>query len=480
VRTPTHSLIKSQRVIGVGVTVLTVCLTLLVARFGPITLAVILLPTLLCSPRLAVSMAVLLGIYRLPAPALHVGFGLTLGTEELAVLILAGTWLLRARRYLSGFDKRLWLLALGLSQALSDAVSIPLSLDIRRSVVDFILCVTTAIAIMGVASWSKERENLKFLCSALLGGGLLAALLAILKIHGPYGAMTLDPGTLVGNVTRITGVSGNFLASLLTVSAVIALAWLLNGRFSIYLAAIFVGLVAAIVLTFARGSYIDLIISTFFVVLLSRRGRGWSVRVMILTIALSAGAALTFSTSNPVHNRFSELTHSQTATTLNTREELWASAVRVWEHVPVTGAGAKNYNLALNRFDPGTLPTIWYTVFQYPEQQLLGLADETGALGLAMYLFSSTYLISQLVRRRHRLDLEVWLVPIVLSLSAARLISEIAGTWLSGNLFLLLIWGIALGVLWEPAHVRTLLLDRDISERQILPPAREYLAGATR
>lgn len=418
-------------------------------------------------PRLALAVVTALGVYRLPEPSLAVG-PLVLRAEEVAILLLAAVWIANWRRYLRA-PVVIWLLALGMNQVPADVVSLAATVDASRTLADTAARLAATIATVGLSQWARggSFKNGRYLANCLIVGGIVAAAIALID---PLGSGDGQVATATGTATRISGVSGNFLASLLLVSAAVLYGKLLSTRWTLRGAVATVLLLATIGMTYVRGSYFDALVVLSLVTFLSAGGHALVGRGLFWLIGLSGLSLVVLSTNNPVKDRLNQLLTDREASTLGTREALWSSAVRVWEQNPLAGVGAKNFNIGLRQYDPASLPPIFYEVFQYPEHQILGLLTETGVVGVLSYEVAAVALLVLLWRCRGlpQVPKDLWVA--VFSLMAARFISEHIGTWLSGGLFLTLILSIAVGLVHERDDV--LGVNRRLPKQRVNPAAR--------
>lgn len=429
------------------------------------------------TPTVGLTLFSVVSVYRLAEPTL-LGSALFRPTvSDANELIFAAFLCVRWSRLLRAVSGRVWLLAAATSQLLPGLLSVPTSLRLSRSLGGAVLTLAQCIIIVAVARWvGMNPRNGRLILRSILVAGVVAAVLALAHVHGPYSGATEYAATTVGTVVRVSGVSGNALAGLLLVCFAIVLAEGTELGWDLRRALLACFFVTVIVLTFVRGALIDLLVLLSLTLLLGRMRRGASIRLAVLAVAGAVIAGATLMTANPIHARLDQALGAQS--TLGTRLQLWRAAWHIIATRPLLGVGVKNFNSALSLFYPARLPASWYQIFQYPEQQLLGLAAETGLIGLAIYEWSMIRIAWRAIRQRSSTVAPAVSLAVG-SVMVGRVLSEILGTWLTGNDFLLLVLGGAVGLVTARRNDGDQLLDRELSVNSRYAPTGRALAGRT-
>lgn len=442
-----HPHSRSKRVLlPVSIAALCICVMaafgLAVSRSPALTLTGVAVCWYLTCGRMKTGIVLLLmaSIYRLPSPAINLGGLHTVDLSQGAILATAALVVVRHSALLRRATVTQWLLAGAVAQVWADSISIGAALSAGRVLQEVTLAVATAIIIVGIANWlgaDRNGSRARWFMLALGAAGTIAAVQALMLNAVGSSTLAMATATTSGNVTRLGGVAGNFLPVML-ITGVAAL--LLARPVMLYhrlLASIsIVIMLVALYLTYTRGAYIDLLDVLLLIALTAQTKvrRGWRV-AMVLAIALLA-VSVTLVTHAAIVSRFEEL--SASTNSLTDRMMLWKAALHIWSVSPIVGIGAGSFNKALNLYYFGILPPSFYTTFDYPEQQLLGLMCETGLVGLMSYLLGMMALIvsgRRTLGSRKLPQASSILLRLAIVLAVARLLSEASGTWLSGSMF---------------------------------------------
>jgi putative inorganic carbon (hco3(-)) transporter len=164
--------------------------------------------------------------------------------------------------------------------------------------------------------------------------------------------------------------------------------WLLRGRRTLRLPIIaFAGIIAAaIVLSFSRGALLGLAIAAMWHILTDRR----QVRLLVAVAAVTGIAVVGLVQLNPSHvDEGFQLKRNWASENVDSRFELWSSAIALTERHPVLGVGPGNfrhYYFETTGRPPGTFQ------LEVVHNAYLDVAVELGVLGLVLlvaFLFTA-------------------------------------------------------------------------------------------
>ena len=140
----------------------------------------------------------------------------------------------------------------------------------------------------------------------------------------------------------------------------------------------------ALALTFSRGGYITFIVALFLVSYRVAKTRGYLILGGSLAMILLISTALPESFYERVRTIVPSIQHQED--TFGLRVLLWKAGLRMIADNPVLGVGPGNFMLAQQRYVHGRI----YSRFVLNSHNLfVGLAAETGLVGLALFLFTT-------------------------------------------------------------------------------------------
>lgn len=378
---------------------------------------------------------------------------LGLSISDLSVLGLAVWFGFGGRRYLAMSKASDWWIALALSQSLSTLLSLPLAVNTGDAIGVLLGALARAVLVVGVAGVFQERARSTAddeLAPLLIAATAVVSLQALL-LPANFVAPQLEAVTSEGSVVRIAGWSGGFLSGMLVVGMVWCFSVAAFGTRHRFVALLSGALAAGVVvLTYTRGAYVDTALAIFLLAALALLGRkSFIPGIVSVVLFLGLAMAMVFAFVPGVRPRFADLAQGAVGTTLETRFILWRVALGMVEQHPLVGVGAGGFNEAMRANYYSSVPPPFLEIFEYPEQQLLGLAAETGLIGLFLYLVAILALIGKVVRRlswHSSVGARVSAVGVACgTVMLGRILSEVGGTWVSGNDWLTVVAGLAVG-----------------------------------
>ncbi len=139
-----------------------------------------------------------------------------------------------------------------------------------------------------------------------------------------------------------------------------------------------------LLLTFSRGGWIALIL--FFAILSAMKAPKLLFAVAGITIVL-------FFTSHVIHDRIEEIYNPPADSSIRWRFQQWKNAIAAWQLSPVYGYGAGT-EIAIHEQEQG-----FYAGNPYTHNDFIKVLQETGMIGLALYLFLIVSTIILLTRK---------------------------------------------------------------------------------
>jgi O-antigen ligase len=250
-----------------------------------------------------------------------------------------------------------------------------------------------------------------------VGSASLQALVALAQyatnnafnLYGGAGSATYSAQSYFFNyetTARTTGTFfdpislGNVLAMALPLAFLLVLRTELPGRIRLAAAAGGVVLVGGLAVSLSRASWIAAVIGVLAVALFSRgdqRRRGALLAGVLIVGALSVASALY---GPAITTRFTSILHPtssnvRTASGDRAREEVWATALDVFDAHPVTGVGFGNLVDTLEATVPGSGPS------SQAQNTYLQYMAEGGAFGAGVLLLLIGGVFTDLYRTRH-------------------------------------------------------------------------------
>ncbi|MBS4011448.1 MAG: O-antigen ligase family protein [Roseovarius sp.] len=409
-------------------------------------------------PGFALVLAIAASFYRLADPQLSLPVG-SLGVADIGIYALALSLAANGHiRRLRPNGWRLALVAAATSQLAATLLSIPASVSAPKSLAVAAPAVIRFLVIYGLADWLSAHDaaaclkRLRFSRRWVIRLTAVACALALIPPRVIVIGQELSAPLADGSASRVSGVSGGFLPGLTALGFCIVIAALRYRdqpkRIGVFHAIL---ILTTVLLTLTRGALIDY--SVLLLVLYAtglRSGRFTAGRIGVSASAMMLIALAMFRPGTVFRERFAQLETAK-YNTLDQRFELWSIAMDMIRARPLLGVGAGNFNEMLEVYGRGLSAEARH-LFHYPEHQLLGLAAETGLIGLTTYLLGVLILIKFLLRA-----LNIWqsvalprtfaaMTFAMYALLIGRLVSELGGTWLSGNDLLTIAIGLSLGL----------------------------------
>ncbi len=228
--------------------------------------------------------------------------------------------------------------------------------------------------------------------AALLGGGLLTAVIGIRQLYADTDALARwsDANSVAAGTVRIYSTLGNpnllggYLLPLLPLAVVALLRWRGLASRAFALTTLVLGC-AALVLTYSRGAWMGMVaaLAVLALLLVLRRIRHWPplwrrLAPLLLLVAGAAALVVIVSQVEPLRVRVLSLLAGREDSSNNFRMNVWAAALRMIQDRPWLGIGPGN-----NAFN------LIYPLYQEPKFNALSsysipleLAVEAGVPGL--------------------------------------------------------------------------------------------------
>jgi putative inorganic carbon (HCO3(-)) transporter len=328
--------------------------------------------------------------------------GLSISSVTLALVGLYFAWFIQAAANRTPGTRRQLHLGLPLLVYLVFiGISVLVAQDVKLAVFEACLFLESYLLYLYVSNQIRTREDVRFMVTVLLVGGLVESLvMIILSFTGEPSTMWWLPTHIHVETSaregfmRIGGTVGspNTASSYLIVLLSTAGGWLFTnlGRLHKILASAVIALGSvALILTFSRGGWMALATSLIlFGFFLSRR-RGLSLRGPIAILVILTLLYL------PFHNVISARLFGEDKGSAASRIPLMYLAFRIFADNPVLGVGANNFSVAMGpyltaEFRRPSLPCQEVNcrqgfVYAVHDKYLLVLC-ETGIGGLAAFL----------------------------------------------------------------------------------------------
>jgi O-Antigen ligase len=283
--------------------------------------------------------------------------------------------------------------------------------------------------------------------AALVLGGLtmLQHFLNVDRTFFGFAQPLIHEVTTTNDVARAPGPIGspNAYAQMLVVAVPLALGRALHERKIVLrmlaLAATIVS-IAAIYLTFSRGGFVSLAV-VVLLFLFRFRPRLAPVMVGVAVLALVIGSA-----SGVYTTRLEKLTqvfpwHHDTKTedpSLSGRTAFLHIGLQMWRDHPLLGVGYGNYAVRYPEYNRrvGTNPALGHTAHNFPVE----VAAETGAVGLALWLFLAASALGALLTVRRQATSSSKELKAMVDVLAIALIGYLVTSLFIGGSYAMLYW----------------------------------------
>jgi putative inorganic carbon (HCO3(-)) transporter len=268
-------------------------------------------------------------------------------------------------------------------------LSLFIARDVGLSLFEVFLFLQLYLVYVYVANMVRTREDVLFVVSLLLIGGLLESLTIISLRFSNMESTVLGPAHIYvesdarTGLTRVGGtmspnIAGAYLSVLLAFSASALFTNLGRGRKWLALAVLGLGQIA-IILTFSRGAWIALMLAVSVLCLVMWRRGGLSLKAPIAIFAILLLLYVPFRDS--ISNRVFGDDHGAA----ESRIPLMNLAFRIIAENPILGVGSNNFSVAMDSYLTGEFRDGRTFLFVVHNKYLLVWA-ETGILGLAAFL----------------------------------------------------------------------------------------------
>jgi putative inorganic carbon (HCO3(-)) transporter len=236
-----------------------------------------------------------------------------------------------------------------------------------------------------IINWTTTLQRTRWLVLAILLAGLVLALIAPFSVQWSAGKLPFIPASLYSRFTLLVSdtVHPNVLAGNIIILLPIPLGLLLfdwarlRWPYRLIAALAFLAMVAVLILTLSRGSWVALAVVTLGMGMLRWR-RGWALALLAAVLlglwVQAAGAARIAGI----------LASSNTLGTVEGRVEVWSRAIYMIQDFPFTGIGMGLF---------GELADVLYPFFSFPVKSLshahnlfLQVAVDLGIAGLIAWL----------------------------------------------------------------------------------------------
>ena len=270
------------------------------------------------------------------------------------------------------------------------ALSLFVAQDVVLSLFELFLFLQLYLVYLYVANTVRNRQDILFVVSVLLIGGLVESVVIILlrftnaesTVLGPVHifteASTKGEWIRVGGTIGVPNIAGAYLSILLAIAAGLLFSNL--GRAYKWLAVALLGLgEVALIFTFSRGAWIALVVAIGGLGLVVWRQRRLSFRVPIAIFAILM--LLYF----PFHDAISARLFGDDNGSAESRIPLMNLASRIIGDNPVLGVGANNFTVAMENYLTPEFRNGRTFLFAVHNKYLLVWA-ETGIGGLLAFL----------------------------------------------------------------------------------------------
>jgi putative inorganic carbon (HCO3(-)) transporter len=316
--------------------------------------------------------------------------GLSISAATLALAGLYASWFIRSLAKRNSEQHHRFHVSLPLLLYVGIfGISVFVAQDAQLAVFEACLVLESSLLYVYVANCVRTRQEVLFVVSVLLAGGLVEALVMIVL------SFTGMPNTLWGLPThfhidsvkgdsfmRIGGTVGspNTTAAYFSVllSSAVGMLFTNLGRFYKLLAgAVLVLGGIGLILTFSRGGWAALVVSLILFCLLVGRRRGLSLRAPIAVAVILALLYL------PFHNVISARLFGDDKGSAESRIPLMNLAFRMFEDNALLGVGANNFSLAMGQY---LTPEFRHGFLYAVHNKYLLVLCETGIGGLLVLL----------------------------------------------------------------------------------------------
>jgi putative inorganic carbon (HCO3(-)) transporter len=316
--------------------------------------------------------------------------GLSISAATIALAGLYVSWFVRSLTKGNSEERRPFHISRPLLLYLAFIVtSVFVAQDTSLAVFETCLFIESLLLYVYVANCVRTRQDVMFAVSVLLAGGLVEALVIMtLSFTGMPSAIWGLPTHIHvesferGGFMRIGGTVGsaNTAAAYFSflLSAAVSLLFTNLGRSHKLLAGAVLGFGGiALILTFSRGGWIALVVSTILFGLFLGRQRGLSVRAPIAVIVILALLYL------PFHSLISARLLGDDKGSAESRIPLMNLAFRIFEDNPILGVGANNFSVVMGRY---LTPEFRHGFLYAVHDKYLLVLTETGIGGLLTFL----------------------------------------------------------------------------------------------
>jgi putative inorganic carbon (HCO3(-)) transporter len=236
-----------------------------------------------------------------------------------------------------------------------------------------------------IINWTTTIQRTRWLVLGILFAGLVLALIAPFSVQWSAGKLPFIPASLYSRFTLLVSdtvhpnvLAGNVIILLPIPLGLLLFDWaMLRWPYRLFAALALLVMVAVLILTLSRGSWVALAVVTLGMGMLRWR-RGWALAVLAVVLLAfwiqTAGAAKIASI----------LASSNTLGTVEGRVEVWSRAIYMIQDFPFTGIGMGSF---------GDLADILYPFFSFPAQSVphahnlfLQVAVDLGIPGLIAWV----------------------------------------------------------------------------------------------
>ncbi|HEY4816492.1 MAG TPA: O-antigen ligase family protein [Candidatus Acidoferrum sp.] len=234
-------------------------------------------------------------------------------------------------------------------------LSLLVAQDVSLGLFELFLFLQLYLVFLYVANTVRNRQDILFIVSLLLIGGLVESIVIIVlrftnmesTVLGPVHIFTESGANgewiRVGGTIGVPNIAGAYLSILLAIAACLLFSNL--GRAYKGLAVALLGLgEVALIFTFSRGAWIALVIAIGGLGLVVWRQRRLSFKLPIAIFAILMLLYL------PFHDAISARLFGDDNGSAESRIPLMNLASRIIEDNPVLGVGANNFTLAMERY----------------------------------------------------------------------------------------------------------------------------------
>lgn len=160
-----------------------------------------------------------------------------------------------------------------------------------------------------------------------------------------------------------------------------------------YMLLTFIILLISLVLTYTRGAYIAFSLTILLFLLFSKNYRSKGIKILFICLLVLIFFYWFYSFSSTTINTRLSIKSNASSKSVSIRYSYLLNGLNVFVNNPISGVGFGNYR---NHIDPGNAHT------EYPHNQFVQLAAETGIIGLVIYLTIILYILNALVKSYKR------------------------------------------------------------------------------